>query len=94
LSPPGEIPLRAFIRPIFNRNGARTYPEAETPVRVITRVPESLRGRADEASLRDFPKRRLTEKAGKGRGIKIVDSPFGFGRMRGEGLTFQKGLIK
>jgi len=52
LLPPGEIPLRAFIRPIFYTDGAKTHPEAGTPVRVITRVTEFLIGWADEASLR------------------------------------------
>lgn len=82
LPPPGEIPLRAFVRPIFNRNGAKTHPEAGNPVRVITRVPECLSGGADEASLRDPPGGGLQKKLAEGKGIKTVDSPFGSGRMR------------
>ena len=34
----------------------------ETPVRTVTRVPEPLNGRADEASSKDPPRRGLTEK--------------------------------
>ena len=58
---PGEIPLRAFIRPVFNRYGKKTYPGAETPIRTITHVPEPLNGRADEASPRDPPRQGLAE---------------------------------
>jgi hypothetical protein len=53
---PGEIPLRAFIRPVFNRNGTETHLGGGTPVRAITLVPEPLNGRADEASPRDPPR--------------------------------------